>query len=175
MHLALVRSRGSSNLECEASSCTCGLRGGATFAAQGRAVREVVHATVLPASIYTTPTRYRISATGTSSGNPVIYNCSNPGLCGTKFLFLLAHIPTWRIAEDQRASGRDTVQRWRTVISSATDSVQSDMHGLLGKFALDPPEMSQEETIEVAELFRWIRASLARPFKCELSTTVAAL
>jgi hypothetical protein len=53
--------------------------------------------------------------------------------------------------------------------------MQVDMHGLLGKFALDPPEMSQEETIEVAELFRWIRASLARPFKCELSATVAAL
>ena len=53
------------------------------------------------------------------------------------------------------------------------------MHGLLGKFALDPPEMSQEETVEVAELFRWIRASLAMArsgadFKCELSTTVAA-
>ena len=29
-----------------------------------------------------------------SSGNPVIYNCSNPGLCGRKFLFLLPHIPT---------------------------------------------------------------------------------
>ena len=63
VHLALVRSRGSSNSECEASSRTCGLRGGAAFAAQGRAVREVVHATALPASIYTTPTRYRSSAT----------------------------------------------------------------------------------------------------------------
>ena len=29
-----------------------------------------------------------------SSGNLVIYNCSNPGLCGRKFLFLLPHIPT---------------------------------------------------------------------------------
>ena len=53
------------------------------------------------------------------------------------------------------------------------------MHGLLGKFALDPPEMSQEETIEVAELFHWIRASLVMArsgadFKCELSATVAA-
>ena len=28
-----------------------------------------------------------------SSGNPVIYNCSNAGLCGRKFLFLLPHIP----------------------------------------------------------------------------------
>ena len=51
------------------------------------------------------------------------------------------------------------------------------MHGLLGKFALDPPEMSQEETVEVAELFRWIRASLAMArsgmdFKCELSATI---
>ena len=60
---ALVRSRGSNNPECEASSHTCGLRGGAAFAVQGRAVREVVHATVLPASNYTTPTRYRSSAT----------------------------------------------------------------------------------------------------------------
>ena len=29
-----------------------------------------------------------------SSGNPVIYNCSNPDLCGRKFLFLLPHITT---------------------------------------------------------------------------------
>ena len=29
-----------------------------------------------------------------SSGNPVIYKCSNPGLCVRKFLFLLPHIPT---------------------------------------------------------------------------------
>ena len=63
VHLALVRSCGSSNPECEASSHTYGLRGGAALAAQGRAVREEVHATVLPASICTTPTRYRSSAT----------------------------------------------------------------------------------------------------------------
>ena len=56
-------SRGSSNPECDASSRMCGLRGGAALAAQGRAVREVVHATALPASICTTPTRYRSSAT----------------------------------------------------------------------------------------------------------------
>ena len=62
-HLALVRSRGSSNPECEASSRTCGLRGGAALATQGRAVCEEVHATALPASICTTPTRYRSSAT----------------------------------------------------------------------------------------------------------------
>ena len=43
MHLALVRSCESSNLECEASSRTCGLRGGAALAAQGRAIREVVY------------------------------------------------------------------------------------------------------------------------------------
>ena len=53
------------------------------------------------------------------------------------------------------------------------------MCGLLGKFGLDPPEMSQDETIEVSELFRWIRASLAMArsgadFKCELSATVVA-
>jgi hypothetical protein len=53
------------------------------------------------------------------------------------------------------------------------------MHGLLRKFGLDPPEMSQEETVEVSELFRWIRASLAMTrsgadFKCELSAMVAA-
>ena len=63
MHLALVRSRGSSNSECEASSRMCGLRGGDVLAAQGRAVREEVHAIALPASIGTTPTRYRSSAT----------------------------------------------------------------------------------------------------------------
>ena len=63
MHLALVRSRGSSNPECETSSRTCGLRGGVALAAQGRAIREEVHATALPASVCTTPTRYRSSAT----------------------------------------------------------------------------------------------------------------
>jgi hypothetical protein len=62
-HQTLVRSRGSSNPECDASFRTCGLRGGATLAAQGRAVREVVHATSLSASICTTPTRYRSSTT----------------------------------------------------------------------------------------------------------------
>ena len=94
MHLALVHSHGSSNPECDASSRTCGLHGGAALAAQGRAVREVVHATALPASIYTTPTRYRSSVTARLVVIPVIYNCSNPGLCGRKFLFLLPHIPT---------------------------------------------------------------------------------
>ena len=63
VHLALVRSRRSSNSECEASSRTCGLRGGAAIAAQGRAIREEIHTTTLPASICTTPTRYRSSAT----------------------------------------------------------------------------------------------------------------
>ena len=62
VHLALVRSRGSSNPECEASSRTCGLRGGAALAAQGRAVCEEVLATALPASVRMTSTRYRSSA-----------------------------------------------------------------------------------------------------------------
>ena len=62
VHLALVHSRGSSNPECEVSSRTYGLRGGVALAAQGRAVREEVHATALPASICTTPTRYRSCA-----------------------------------------------------------------------------------------------------------------
>jgi hypothetical protein len=31
--------------------------------------------------------------------------------------------------------------------------LQADMHALLGKFGLDPLEMSQEETVEVSELF----------------------
>ena len=60
---ALVCSRGSSNPECEASSRTCGLRGGAALAAQGRAIRELILATALPAFICTTPTHYRSSAT----------------------------------------------------------------------------------------------------------------
>jgi hypothetical protein len=63
VHLAIVRSHGYSNPECEASSRTCGLRKGAALAAQERAIREEVHATALPASISTTPTRYRSSAT----------------------------------------------------------------------------------------------------------------
>ena len=53
------------------------------------------------------------------------------------------------------------------------------MHGLLGKFALDPPKISQEENVEVAELFRWICSSLVMAqfgvdFKCELFATVVA-
>ena len=84
-----------------------------------------------------------------------------------------------RVAEAQRARGKDVIQRWRTAISSFADLVQTDIHGLLAKFAIDPPEISQEENVEVAELFRWIRASLAMArsgadFKCELSATVAA-
>ena len=59
VHLALVCSRGSSNLECEASSRMCGLRGGAALAAQRHAIHEEVHATALPASICTTLTRSR--------------------------------------------------------------------------------------------------------------------
>ena len=62
-HQTIVRSCGSSNPESEASSRTCGLRGGVALAAQGRAIREEVHATALPASIFTTLTRYRSSAT----------------------------------------------------------------------------------------------------------------
>ena len=67
---------------------------------------------------------------------------------------------TRKIAEDACACEKDIIQRWRTTISSALDLVQADMHGLLRKFGLDPPEMSQEETVEVSELFRWIRASV---------------
>jgi len=57
--------------------------------------------------------------------------------------------------------------------------VQTDILGFLEKFAIDPPEISQEENVEVVELFRWIRASLAMArsgadFKCELSAKVAA-
>ena len=60
---ALGRPRGPSSPDCGASSRTCGLRGGDALAAQGQAVCEVVNATALPASICTTPTRYRSSAT----------------------------------------------------------------------------------------------------------------
>ena len=62
-YLLLGRPRGPSSPDCGAYSRTCGLRGGAALAAQGRAVREVVHTTALPASICTTPTHYRSSAT----------------------------------------------------------------------------------------------------------------
>jgi len=43
-----------------------------------------------------------------------------------------------KVAEDACAREKDTIQRWRTAISSAADSVQADMHGLLRKFALNP-------------------------------------
>ena len=60
---ALGRPRGPSSPNRDASSRTCGYLRGATSAAQGRVVREEVHATALPASICTTSTRYRSSAT----------------------------------------------------------------------------------------------------------------
>ena len=60
---ALGRPRGPSSPDRDASSRTCGFRGGAALATQGRAVREVVPATALTASIHTTPTRYRSSVT----------------------------------------------------------------------------------------------------------------
>ena len=46
---------------------------------------------------------------------------------------------TRKIAEDACTCEKDIIQRWRTTISSALDLVQADMHGLLGKFALDAP------------------------------------
>ena len=57
--------------------------------------------------------------------------------------------------------------------------MQADLHNLLEKFELEPPEQSQEENIEVSELFRWVRACVAMAnsgadFKCKLSATVAA-
>ena len=57
------RLRGPNSSDRDASSRTCGYLGGAASAAQGRAAREEVLATALPASICTTPTRYRSSAT----------------------------------------------------------------------------------------------------------------
>ena len=47
------------------------------------------------------------------------------------------------------------------------------------KFGLAPLELSQEENVEVAKLFRWIRACVAMAdsgtdFRCELSATIAA-
>ena len=77
------------------------------------------------------------------------------------------------------ARRRETIQRWHQAVSSASDLVQADLHGLLEKFGVEPPEMSQEENVEVSELFRLIRAYLAMAdsgaeFKCELSATMAA-
>ena len=57
------RIRGPSSPDRDASTRTCGYLGGAASAAQGRAAREEVLATALPASICTTLTRYRSSAT----------------------------------------------------------------------------------------------------------------
>ena len=68
----LGRLRGSSSPDRDSSSRTCGYLGGATSAAQERAVREEVHATALPASICTTPMRYRSSATA----RLVVITCS---------------------------------------------------------------------------------------------------
>ena len=56
--------------------------------------------------------------------------------------------------------------------------MQADLHGLLDKFGLEPPELSQEEDVEVSELFHWVRACAAMAksgadFRCELSATVA--
>ena len=59
----LGRLRGSSSPDRDASFRTCGYLGGAAFAAQGRAAREEVLATALPAFFCsTTSTRNRSSA-----------------------------------------------------------------------------------------------------------------
>ena len=57
------RLRGPSSPDHDASSRTCGYLRGPASAAQGRAACEEVHTTALPASICTTPTRYRSSVT----------------------------------------------------------------------------------------------------------------
>ena len=87
-------SRGSSNPECDASSRMCGLRGGAALATQGRAVREVVHATALSASIQSLQNRpvrsnrrpsvavYRISLTG-NRWKPVEFKSKFKSTCVT--------------------------------------------------------------------------------------------
>ena len=94
MHLALVRSRGSSNPECEASSRTCGLRGGAAFATQERAVHEEgSHNCTAGFHLHYTDELQKFR-NRTSRGNLVIYNCSNPNLYGRIFLLLLPLIPT---------------------------------------------------------------------------------
>ena len=59
---ALGRLRGPSSSDLDASSRTCGYLGGAASAAQRRAAREEVLAIALPASICTTPTHFRSSA-----------------------------------------------------------------------------------------------------------------
>ena len=59
---ALGRPCGPSSPDRDASSRTCGHLGGVASAAQGRAACEEVLATALPASICTTPTRFRSSA-----------------------------------------------------------------------------------------------------------------
>jgi hypothetical protein len=63
MPQARGRLRGPSSPDRDASSRMCGYLGGAASAAQGRAAREEVLATALPASICTTPACYRSSAT----------------------------------------------------------------------------------------------------------------
>jgi hypothetical protein len=75
--------------------------------------------------------------------------------------------------------GKEIIQQWRDTLSSASDAVQADLHGLLDKFGLEPLELLQEENVEVSELFRWIHAYVTMAesgadFKCELSATVAA-
>jgi len=56
--------------------------------------------------------------------------------------------------------------------------VQADLHGLLEKFSIVPPDLSQGDHVEVAEPFSWIRACVVMAdsgsdFKCELSATIA--
>ena len=87
---ALGRPRGPSSPNRGASSRTCGLRGGAALAAQGRAGSRNCTAGF---HLHYTDALQKFCNCA-SSGNPVIYNCSNPSLRGRKFLFLLPHIPT---------------------------------------------------------------------------------
>ena len=91
---ALGRLRGPSSPDRDASSCTCGYLGGAAFAAQRTSrTRGGSRNCTAGFHLHYTDALQKFHNRA-SSGNPVIYNCSNPGLCGRKFLFLLPQIPT---------------------------------------------------------------------------------
>jgi hypothetical protein len=45
--------------------------------------------------------------------------------------------------------------------ATGAEAIQADMQALLEKFDLTPPELLQDDNIELAEVFRWLRAYMA--------------
>ncbi|KAG2571459.1 uncharacterized protein LOC120640649 [Panicum virgatum] len=81
--------------------------------------------------------------------------------------------------EERRTKTKETLGRFCEVIASGAELLQADIHNLLERFGLTPPELSEEDNVGVAELFRWLRVCVAMAdtgslFYGDLSAAIAA-